>query len=119
MLSMNRERETPEIVTGAYGIYGPLRKWSAFLRIINLARQSSYDLIAVAGCTNSIQTAPQGSKKAMTIDQAICKASRSVAGYFECLAEEDKLAAVERLVLRLSAEYGVEPRDQAGFRLAA
>ena len=111
--------EKGEILRQYKAIYGPLRKWSAFLRIINMARQSSYDLIAAADSTSSVQSAPQRSKKAMTVDQVICKASRSVARYFECLAEQDKLAAVQRLVLRLSAEYGVEPRDQASFRLAA
>lgn len=117
LLFLNRA-EKGRILLQYKAIYGPLRKWSAFLRIIGLPRQSSYDLMAAAECTSSVQSTFRQSRRAMTVDQAINKASLSVARLFERLNDDDKRQAAEQLVLRLTAEYGVTTKDRALYLAA-
>lgn len=115
-LFLNRA-EKGRILLQYKAIYGPLRKWSAFLRVIGLPRQSSYDLMAWAECTNSVQSTFRQSREVMTVDQAISKASLSVARLFERLNDDDKRQAAAQLVLRLTAEYGVA-KDRALYLAA-
>src|ERR1019366_4968366 len=41
--------ERGEVLVGYKTLYGPLRKWSEFCKIVNLPRQTAYDLLTVAG----------------------------------------------------------------------
>lgn len=100
-------------------IYGPLRKWSKFLRIIKVPRQSAYDLVATAKCTIPVQSASQRKRKSVTVDQAVDKASASVSRLFESLGESDKTKAAEQLVSRLTADYGVQGANLSILRLAS
>lgn len=100
-------------------IYGPLRKWSKFPRIIKVPRQSAYDLVSAVKCTIPVQSPSERQRKSVTVDQAVNKASASVSRLFESLGESDKTKAAEQLVSRLTADYGVQGANLGSLRLAA
>lgn len=90
------------------GIYGPLRKWSEFLSIVGLPRQTSYELMAAARTevldrTDSVQTAsarqPSTQRICLTIERNLAK-----------LPPEEKLS----LIRRLAIELGLINRDESG-----
>jgi hypothetical protein len=114
-LFMSRQ-ERGSILAAYKDLYGPLRKWSEFLRIVDLPRQTAYDLLAVAreaDSTVSVQS-PRAARSAKTfgLEEAVDKAAGAVQRTLGRLPEKDRQAALNRLVERLGSLYVDETAEE-------
>jgi protein gp37 len=90
-------------------IYGPRRLWTQFLKIIGLARQTSYDLMAEAesdgaDCTGSVQSRPSAqhdgdSRKSAALSQTD-RLRSTIERNLAKLPEHEQLALVHELAIR-------------------
>ena len=104
-------RERGRVVAGYKAIYGPKRKWSEFCRIVKLARQTSYDLLASAEAEDMIESTEsvQSSGKmrrpqvGYNFDKAVDKAVASLNRIFSGMTETQRQQALDATVDRLGA----------------
>ena len=113
--------ERGQVLVGYKALYGPLRKWSAFCKIVNLSRQTAYDLLTVAGevdRTVSVQSpraARPAKKQTLTTVEAVDRATVAVERVLDLLPEQDRANALDKLVERLTSTHS----DAAADRKAA
>jgi hypothetical protein len=109
-------RERAKIVAGFKSIYGPRRQWSQFCRIVNLPRQTSYDLLEQsreeAGDTDSTESIQSNSGGKMlrlpvryTFDAAVVRAVASLNRIFSGLTGAQRHQALDATVDRLGADW--------------
>jgi hypothetical protein len=111
-------RERAKIVAGFKSIYGPRRQWSQFCRIVNLRRQTSYDLLGASreedrdtDGPESVQTSSAGKMFRLpvryTFDTAVDKAVASLNRIFSGLTETQREQALDATVNRIGAKRGI------------
>ena len=108
-------RERGRVVAGYKTIYGPKRKWSEFCRIVNLPRQTSYDLLAAAEAkemidsTESVQSSGKARRSPVgyDFDTAVDKAEASINRIFKGLTETQRHQALDALLDRLVIRTGI------------
>lgn len=106
--------ERGQILAAYKALYGPLRKWSEFLRVIGIARRTAYDLLDTANeaqssvCAESAQSRrkKEGSAVGYDFDTAVDKAEASLNRIFKGLTETQRQDALDILVDRLGAKTG-------------
>jgi len=107
--------ERGHILAGYKALYGPMRKWSEFLRVIGIARRTAYDLLDAtkeAEASVCAETAQSRRKKRSSadgydFDTALDKAEASLNRIFKGLTETQRQQALDALVNRLSARTGI------------
>ena len=114
--------ERGEVLAGYKALYGPVRKWSEFLRIVGMPRQTAYDLLSVASDedveanrTDSVQSIRAGrtaKKQASTIADAVDRAAAAVERVLGLLPEQDRAKALDKLVERLASTYAAATADR-------
>ncbi len=114
--------ERGQILLGYKALYGPLRKWTEFCKIVNLPRQTAYDLLAVASSedaegnrTVSVQSLPKTratKKKTLTMVAAVDRATAAVERILRILPEQDRAEAADKLVERLKSMYAESMADR-------
>jgi protein gp37 len=107
--------ERGQILAGYKALYGPLRKWSEFLRVIGVARRTAYDLLGAVDeaeasvCAETAQSRfkRRGSAGGYDFDTAVDKAEASLNRIFKGLTETQRQQALDALVNRLGAPTGI------------
>ena len=116
--------ERGQILAAFKVLYGPLRKWSEFLRITGVARRTAYDLVdaveeaeaaETSMCAESAQS-PRAARPAknqvITAAEAVEKAAVAVERVLDRLPEQDRLKALDKLVERLTNLYADATADR-------
>lgn len=106
--------ERGQILAAYKALYGPLRKWSEFLRVIGIARRTAYDLLDKAEeakasvCADSAQSHRKkgGPTVGYDFDTVVDKAEASLNRIFKGLTETQRQRALDALVDRLGAKMG-------------
>jgi protein gp37 len=107
--------ERGRILAGYKALYGPMRKWSEFLRVIGIARRTAYDLLDAVeeseapACAETAQSRRKkpGPAVGYDFDTAVDKAEASLNRIFKGLTEIQRQQALDALVDRLGARTGI------------
>ena len=116
-------RQERAVIVAAYKeMYSPIRKWTAFLRVVGMPRQTAYELLALASNedaeanrTDSVQSIRAGrtaKKQALTIADAVDRAAAAVERVLGLLPEQDRAKALDKLVERLASTYAAATADR-------
>ena len=111
-------RERAKIVAGFKSIYGPRRQWSQFCRIVNLPRQTSYDLLDASeieaegtDCPESVRSSSDSKRLRKpvqyTFDSAVDRAVASLNRIFSGLTGTQRQEALNATVDRMGAGWGI------------
>jgi hypothetical protein len=104
-------REKAEILVAYKALYGPLRKWSEFVKIVGIPRRTSYDLLQVVSaaeeemnsdCADSAQSRDDG-EFVYAFDAAVEKAVKALTRLFRRLPEAQRHRAILATMDRLGA----------------
>jgi hypothetical protein len=105
--------ERGKILAEYKALYGPIRKWSEFLRIVNMPRQTAYDLLGANeaetasdnDCTESVQSRSKESCESFKygFDIAVEKAVASLNRIFKRLTETQRDQALAAILDRMGA----------------
>jgi hypothetical protein len=114
--------ERGQVLAGYKALYGPLRKWTEFCKIVNLPRQTAYDLLAVASeedaegnRTDSVQSLRRrrpARKQALSTAEVVDRAAAAVERALGLLPEQDRGKALDKLVERLKGLYADSTADR-------
>jgi hypothetical protein len=107
--------ERGQILAGYKALYGPMRKWSEFLRVIGIARRTAYDLLDAAEETEApvcaetaqLRRKRRGPAAVYDFDSAVDKAEASLTRIFSGLTETQRQRALDALVDRLGSRTGI------------
>src|ERR1017187_249262 len=116
-------RQERAVIVAAYKeMYSPIRKWTAFLRVVGMPRQTAYELLALASnedaeanrtvSVQSPRTARPAKKQALTIADAVDRAAEAVKRVLGLLPEQDRAKALDELVERLASTYAAATADR-------
>jgi protein gp37 len=108
--------ERSKILAGFKALYGPIRKWSEFCRIIDLPRRTAYNLLNTAdeakaetpdtaNCAKSAQSSRKESSEPFKygFDTAVDKAVASLNRIFKTFTETQRQQALAAVMDRLGA----------------
>ncbi|MGD0158366.1 MAG: hypothetical protein ABSB50_19935 [Terracidiphilus sp.] len=108
--------ERGKILAGYKALYGPIRKWSEFCRIINLSRRTAYNLLNTADEAEA--ETPDTANCAKSAQSSRKESSESFKYGFD-IAVDKIVAFANRIVSKLPIAQRQSALDAAADRLGA